>query len=371
MIVPTVALIGALFLTSVRTLAVQHQKDHHGLHSIAPASTDTAASTHVVPVDKPDRTTQVNPLRPAYVRDFLMEQPSNATTGEEKGSNIIYYFGLGSNMLRSKLENRASFGGNSSSKIELLSMEPAYVQNYRLSFNLRGFCPLEPGMGSLEPVDSSHLPIHAYEKPECHGALVALTKENYEKVMRSEGIGPNVTNPGYEEIVVTAIPYDSRKKPVTAIALRARSHVRWPQDPTPSQRYMDILKEGAAELQLNPSYQSFLATHPVQQSPVWLKRLSIYNLICTMTISSLLKWRGLSKIQNFLLYKVYVPSVAAQWRRRLSDLGMGAILLPGACFGATTHAFRTLTGRPSYSPMMQRFINMLDPATKTANATVT
>jgi hypothetical protein len=224
-------------------------------------------------------------------------------------------------------------------------------------------------MGSLEPVDSTHQPIHAYEQPECHGALVALTKENYEKVMRSEGIGPNVTNPGYEEIVVTAIPYNSRKRPVTAVALRARPHVRWPQDPTPSQRYMDILIEGAAELQLKPSYQSFLATHPVQRSPLWLKRLSVYNLICTMTISSVLKWRGLSKIQNFLLYRVYVPSVVADWRRLLSNLAMGAILLPGACFGVTTHAFRTLTDRP-YSPMMQRFISMLD-ASSSSNPTTT
>jgi hypothetical protein len=364
MIVLTALLNSALLLAAAtsRTLAIKQRLELHGEHPLTASSSSTAVPPRNNMVVEP-HATETNSLRPDYVRDFLMQHQSNE---DEK---IIYYFGLGSNMLRSKLENRGSFGGNSTSKIEFLSMEPAYVKNYRLSFNLRGFCPLEPGMGSLEPADSPHRPIHSYEQPECHGALVALTRENYEKVMRSEGIGPNVTNPGYEEIVITAIPYDSRKKPVTAIALRARPHVRWPQDPTPSQRYMDILKEGAAELQLKPSYQSFLATYPVQQSPLWLKRLSVYNLICTMTISSLLKWRGLSKLQNFLLYCVYVPSVVAHWRRRLSNVAMGAILLPGACFGVTTHAFRTLTGRP-YSPMMQRFISMLD-ASSSSNPTRT
>jgi hypothetical protein len=145
--------------------------------------------------------------RPALVQEALNKNKHDETV-------VLYYFGLGSNMLRSKLENR----GVNGSKIEILSMEPALVPNHRLSFNLRGFLPLEPGMGSLERVvdSSSSQPLHAYAQPECHGALIALTVENYEKVMRSEGVGhANATNnPGYEEVVVTAIPYDRRKKPV-------------------------------------------------------------------------------------------------------------------------------------------------------------
>jgi hypothetical protein len=120
--------------------------------------------------------------RPALVQEELEKKKKH-----DDETVVLYYFGLGSNMLRSKFENR----GVNGSKIEILSMEPAVVPNHRLSFNLRGFLPLEPGMGSLEPVvdSSSSQPLHAYAQPECHGALIALTVENYEKVMRSEGVG--------------------------------------------------------------------------------------------------------------------------------------------------------------------------------------
>ena len=344
--------------------------------------------------------TEPTHLRPAYVRDLLLQQEqylarknqtSTISSDENTDANavappIIYYFGLGSNMLRSKLENRGNgFGGsnmttatnatttentNSSTttnnnKIDIISMEPAYIRNYRLSFNLRGFCPLEPGMGSLEPIDdedSRSKPLHSYEEPECHGALIALTLDNYERVMRTEGVGPNVTHPSYEEIVITAIPYNTSRIPVTAIALRARSHVRLRQDPSPSQRYMDILRQGAAELQLRENYQMFLQTHPVQQTPPWLQRMAVYNLICTMTISSKTKWRGLSKLQSFLLYTVYIPCglpQVMQWQRTFSNMCMGSILFPGACIGRILQWYCT-TFNKKHSPMMQRFISMMD-----------
>ena len=285
--------------------------------------------------------------RPAQVHNALQSQ------------DVMYYFGLGSNMLRSKLENR----GINGSKIEILHMEPAYVANHRLSFNMRGFCPLEPGMGSLEPVDSGNKALHAYHKPECHGALVTLTPENYEKVMRSEGVGPNVTRPGYEEVVVTAVPYNSRKPPVQAMALRARPHVRLQQDPCPSQRYMDILQQGAEELQLQPDYRDFLATHPVQQSPLWLKRVALYNLMFTFTLSSVLKWRGPSRLQSWFLFQAYVPSNASARRRAVSDSIMGLLLLPGALVGATYRLYLKATGKELPS-MIQRMFGLMEDSTK-------
>ena len=363
------------------------------------ATVDENVTEEPKEADKNDKEEQH--LRPAYVRDLLRQHEqylawknnSHDTNAASSASDpqppIIYYFGLGSNMLRSKVENRGSgFGSTnvtmttnvtvsdnattsnltvtSTGKIEIISMEPAYIKNHRLSFNLRGFCPLEPGMGSLEPIDDesgrTSKPLHSYEEPECHGALIALTLDNYERVMRSEGIGPNVTNPGYEEIVITAIPYNTSRVPVTAIALRARSHVRLRQDPSPSRRYMDILRQGAAELQLRQNYQTFLQTHPVQETPSWLQRLAVYNLICTMTVSSKLKWRGLSKLQSFLLYNVYIPCGLPrirQWQRAFSNACMGSILLPGACIGLVLQWYCRIFNK-KHSPMMQRFMSMLD-----------
>lgn len=144
---------------------------------------------------------------------------------------------------------------------------------------------------------------------------MTLTPENYEKVIRSKGVSPDSTNPGCEEVVVTAVPYDPRKMPVQAVALRARPHVRLKQDPCPSQRYMDMLKQGAAELQLQPDYQHILSTHPIQQSPVWLKWLAVYNLIFNFTLSSCLKWSGPSRLQSWCAFKAYIPSTAPALQR--------------------------------------------------------
>ena len=62
----------------------------------------------------------------------------------------LYYFGVGSNLSRKKLEGRSICG----KKIHVLSMEPCIIPNHRLAFNTRGFPPLEPAMGSLEPLPS-------------------------------------------------------------------------------------------------------------------------------------------------------------------------------------------------------------------------
>jgi len=97
-------------------------------------------------------------------------------------------------------------------------MEAAVVPNYRLSFNMRGIPPIEPGMGSLEPIDSGSKSLLTYDRGECHGALIRLTPDNYEKVMRSEGVGLGKSDQGYEEIIVDAIPYGkSQKQSVKAV----------------------------------------------------------------------------------------------------------------------------------------------------------
>lgn len=306
--------------------------------------------------------------RPALVQQAL------------KRNETLYYFGLGSNMLRSKLESR----GVNNTKIEILDMQPAIVRGHRLAFNLRGFLPLEPGMGSLEPVtpvvgvesetevssasSATSKPLHAFEKPECHGALVHLTADNYVRLMQSEGVNapnPNSTQPqqqqqppGYEEIVVTAHPYDSRRPAVQAIALRARPHVRLSQDPCPSARYMAILKQGAAELQLQDNYQHFLREHPVHQIPQWLKRMALFNFIWNLTVSVWLKWRGLSKFQNWLLWRFYVPSTRSSVRLWASHFTTAIILSPGALLGVLYKGCLRIT-KKELPPMIQRFTALL------------
>ena len=257
-----------------------------------------------------------------------MDRPEYVLNALSRGESL-YYFGLGSNMLRSKIENRSSNG-----KIHVISMEPAMVPGHRLAFNMRGFLPLEPGMGSLEPLGKAKTsrPLLAYTKPECHGALILLDPENYEKVMQSEGVSHNSTMGGYEEIVVDAYPYGS-SIPVKAVALRAKPHVRLKRDPAPSLRYITILRQGAAELGLEAEYQEFLAQHPVQNVPGWLRRMAVNNLVFTFVVSSKLKTRIYGKFQSWLLFGLYDPSVQEGPRKAIADGVSAVILLPGCLFG--------------------------------------
>jgi hypothetical protein len=312
----------------------------------------TTASTN-------SKSNKVSSSTSSGVSPSTIERPKLVTESLAKRKDI-YYFGLGSNMLRSKLEGRAVCG----TKIHIQSMEPAYVKNHRLAFNMRGFPPLEPGMGSLEPTTIHHdacsntktsKPLVAYKERECHGALVKLSAEDYERVMRSEGVPGN--NQGYEEVVVEAFPYGKggtrlqRRRPVQAVALRAREHVRLPQDPAPSQRYMNILQQGAQELGLAPCYQEFLQQHPVAKPWPLTRKIAVLNLVFTSKISFQYKIRIISKLQSWLLWKVYVPPTANVVLRTLHELATIFILLPGAIPGSLLFAYMKL--RNTMSPMMK------------------
>mmetsp|Transcript_15689 Transcript_15689/g.38634 ORF Transcript_15689/g.38634 Transcript_15689/m.38634 type:complete len:311 (-) Transcript_15689:176-1108(-) len=277
--------------------------------------------------------------RPELVRNAL------------ENNELIYYFGLGSNMSRKKLENR----GINGTKIEAISFEAAVVPNYRLAFNMRGFPPLEPGMGSLEPCDSNSKPLLEYKSNECHGALVKLTAENYAKVMASEGVSDDQTNPGYEEVVVDAFPYGGNI-PVKAVALRARPHVRLSFDPSPSKRYMNILKEGARELNLKPCYQEFLEQHPIQVVPKWQKKYVIYNLLFNRLFG-----RGFMFIQSRLLFLFYASPVEPRLKRILFGFISNLVLLPGFLMGFFFCTVAKLLGKePPFLARMMKFLAASD-----------
>jgi hypothetical protein len=203
---------------------------------------------------------------------------------------------------------------------------------------MRGFPPIEPGMGSLEPVDSPVKPLVTYKEKECHGALIKLTADNYQKVMASEGVSDDNPNPGYEEIVVDAYPYHQNStssastdtpRPIQAIALRARPHVRLQFDPSPSVRYMNILKEGAKELNLKPCYQEFLSNHPVHDIPLWKKKFVVYNLV----FHRLFFGRRLLRMQSRILFWVYAPPTSNVVHRCISDGISNLVLFPGFLLG--------------------------------------
>lgn len=301
------------------------------------------------------------PHRPKFVLDSL------------KQKRPIYYFGIGSNLSRKKLESRSICG----SKIRILSMEAAVVPGYRLAFNMRALPPLEPGMGSLEPVtedssDSSGA-LYPYCRNECHGALIQLDSEEYEKIMRSEGISHQTNNKtdvdpnliGYEEIVVTAQPYGKNRPPVQAVALRARPHFRLKRDPCPSKRYMQMLRDGSKELGIDPVYQQWLNDHPVQIVPKIIQRIAIRNVLWTFFLGrrkTFSKFIPVNKLQSWLLWQVYMPTVSQQ-RSITSNLSLLAsyfitflILFPGCVLGTILLQYYKIMG--GISPMLKSMLEV-------------
>jgi hypothetical protein len=70
-------------------------------------------------------------------QDNIVQKSNTGIEKEEKEEPYLYYFGVGSNMLRSKIENR----GINGTTINILHIEPAVVYGHRLAFNMRGFPP--------------------------------------------------------------------------------------------------------------------------------------------------------------------------------------------------------------------------------------
>ncbi|KAL7544098.1 hypothetical protein ACHAXR_013548 [Thalassiosira sp. AJA248-18] len=283
-----------------------------------------------------------SPKRPDLVLDAI-----------EKKSNI-YYVGIGSNMSRTKLENRSICG----SKINILSMEPCVIKNHRLAFNMRGFPPLEPAMGSLEPLSQENTEaLHFYEREECHAALILLSAEDYSKVYKSEGGGTGKAQ-GYEEIVVTAVPYDSNKAPVQGVAFRVREHARLSKDPCPSHRYMNILREGAKELGLKECYQQWLADHPVQTTSPLLTKIAINNLFFISLVSFEMKFQAFWKLQSWLVSDLaYVPpNDPSAFKRICGEVLTFLLLLPGAIPGLFLKYYNEARGttHPVLKAMMNR-----------------
>ena len=249
--------------------------------------------------------------------------------------DVVHYFGVGSNMLRSKIVSR----GINGSSIEVLEMRPALVRDHRLAFNMRGFPPLEPGMGGIEESPAE----------ECHGALCTMTAENYEKLWQSEGGA--MPNPGYEEIVVEAEGYGLPQR-VRAVALRARPHVRLRRDADPSQRYMRMLVDGAKELGLTSEYVAKLEAITTQRATGVLRMLAVQHLFfATLLFRPRLRWAG--RAISAMLWVAYVPSShPTALRRYVGNACLSVLLLPTAFLGTLVRLGMWATGK-EIPPMMK------------------
>jgi hypothetical protein len=106
---------------------------------------------------------------------------------------------------------------------------------------------------------------------------------------------------------------------------------------------MTILIQGAKELQLKPCYQAFLASHPTQIVPGFLRVVAMYNLLFLFSVSSVLKTRFFSRLQSWLLFRFYVPSTAVAPLQSASHALTTCILAPGALCGLILKGYYSVT----------------------------
>ena len=264
-----------------------------------------------------------------------ISRPSLVTKAIESNSNL-FYFGVASNMLKSKLLGR----GINNTKIDIISFVPGVAKNHRLAFNMKGFVPLEPAMGGCEPC----------ENMECHGALCEVTAENYEKIWKSEGGGQK--RPGYEEIVVDVYPY-GKTEAVKAVTLRAADFTRLRTDASPSRRYMDIIIAGAKELNLDKEYIKKLESVKTQRVCRPLKMMA-FNHLFFLGVALKLNMRFVNQMINKILWAVYVrQNYPMKAIRALSQCMIMLVLLPSSLVGWFVRIMIHDIGKKPVPPMIR------------------
>ena len=170
----------------------------------------------------------------------------NALCGVQ-GLSFVDYFAYGSNVHRQVLSERR--------RITPLGQARGRVDDHRLAFNVRGFGS-EPSFASLEP-KVGH---------EVHGVVYRLAWVDWIRLCASEAVG--VT---YDVVDVDVRLYDPDGNRYSALfgtpdvvparTLRATPTWRLPDDVTPSQRYVNLIRDGAERRSLDPIWQSHLAKY--------------------------------------------------------------------------------------------------------------
>ncbi|CAG8668696.1 8686_t:CDS:2 [Ambispora leptoticha] len=211
---------------------------------------------------------------------IIQVRPEKDEEKNEDEKNYLWYLAYGSNMSTKTL---TGFRG-----IKPKLSRACHVPNYFLSFDLRGTPYVEPCTGNIlhfsppTPTDGSHpiitreyawevhrrcntgMPFEWDEKnpmdslpPVLQGILYKITKEQYQKILMTEGVwGWDDIPTGYKELEVECVTYDGEKIVAKTLISKPGSISR---DLQASERYLNILKEGAREHNMNYNYQTYLA----------------------------------------------------------------------------------------------------------------
>ncbi len=154
---------------------------------------------------------------------------------------MFYYFGYGSNLSVISLKAKG---------VDPLSSEPARLEGWRLVFNIPDFFQIEGGTGNIVPGADTDV---------VHGALHGCRARDVHKLDQLEAVG--VT---YRRVETTVTAYSGRR--VRAYVYIGLADIL-DDHCLPSQRYRNILVQGATDMRLDPGYISQLRAMPTCPSP--------------------------------------------------------------------------------------------------------
>uniref|UniRef100_A0A7S3SXV2 gamma-glutamylcyclotransferase n=1 Tax=Strombidinopsis acuminata TaxID=141414 RepID=A0A7S3SXV2_9SPIT len=184
-------------------------------------------------------TAAVNPAMAGFVK------PPPSTT---PGGFVVEYFAIGSNMKEEVMTKRRRI-------TPVAPARPAVAPNHELTFDVPGLSVLEPAFAAIKP----------NEGRECHGVLYTLTPADWLRLLASEGVPL-----AYRPVPLTVECYDGRR--VEAMSLGVGAGIPTAQfrgtrkgvddvaeiQPRPSQRYLNLLREGARESGLAATWVEYL-----------------------------------------------------------------------------------------------------------------
>ena len=147
-------------------------------------------------------------------------------------SGNLWYFGFGANINPWKLRERR--------KIIPIDQVCGKLPCWRLSFNHKG------GMGNIERLDSANLTNSGPD--EVHGMLLLLSAKDFGKLSDME------YEYGTTDVVVSA--YDGRE--IAAKAFVSPPEWKLDQSLPPPERYLKLIRDGCAEMGIDPVYQTWL-----------------------------------------------------------------------------------------------------------------
>ncbi|KAL5364143.1 hypothetical protein BJX96DRAFT_178711 [Aspergillus floccosus] len=178
--------------------------------------------------------------------------------------DTVWYFAYGSNLTAETfLEHRG---------IRPLQAVPVRIPGWTLTFDIYGVPYQEPAFSSISPMSDA---IVGPGAPSVHGTAYLVDRADYSSIIASEGGGT-----AYKEVVLRAqvittdrgagtrsIEGEEDEEEERWLSVMSLTRAYAPIIPRcPSQRYKDIICNGAQEAHLPSDYQAFLAALPVYQS---------------------------------------------------------------------------------------------------------